>query len=723
MLNAISNALSRRKDGLVSSRGAQSFEFTIAGDQDLAIGCQLSGRALKQPIAQGLLTPFLQKMMEDLNIQVVCTRIQINGEDQTDSDLLRPIGEFCVPDDACQIKLWVHALDKIVAARAALQRSSSFDFLKRLSLTSIFLEGSRHGEEKAPAERVASWLQEILVGTSSSFRKRSDPRIAGSVGSVLSGSLSSGSTRPRSHSKEYTRSTSLWVLPEAMATALSGELFKEPLMISDSAKAEALACLDTWDYDTLALQKASGGHALLLVGEALFEWHKLHEPCHVDREVLHRFLRALEACYGGQEYHNAMHAADVALGVHYFIVNFGLTARLTKLELLAALVGAFVHDFNHPGTNNRHEVRAGTERALTHTDAILERHHLHSTFTLLAATPAFDLFGAMPTDDEEACRKLIVDMVLATDLKMHFDIISTLRTLAAQHGHAAVVSAEALRKLQCFGRSTGGEQRGVRAERVPVELSERAEWTSPFQVQALVGVPLLLAVALKFADLGHSFKPFHLHKQWTERITDEFWALGDRERQLGIALSPLCDRHTDCDVPESQVGFFKFVCVPFYSIVADLIDPTMLPWLRVQAHLTAWEELSQREAEGGRATSGGDGGGGDDGVGEGGGGDGGGGEGGDGYEGGDGGGDGGGAEGGTDGEGGGTAKTIVATGRDQPEVLFSDPTPQSGGISTSACTPSSVIDAMSPLSMAPAPVTQWRRRGQSSDKTLELPDV
>jgi hypothetical protein len=246
-------------------------------------------------------------------------------------------------------------------------------------------------------------------------------------------------------------------------------------------------------------------------------------------------------------------------------------------------------------------------------------------------------------------------MVLATDLKRHVDIISTLRTLAAQHGHAAAVSAE---------------------------------WTSPFQAQALVGVPLLLAVALKFADLGHSFKPFHLHKQWAERITDEFWALGDRERQLGIALSPLCDRHTDCDVPESQVGFFKFVCVPFYSIVADLIDPTMLPWLRVQAHLQAWEELSQREADGGRATSGRDG---------------------------------------SGGEGGGTAKAVVATGRDQPEVLFSDPTPLSGGSSSSsssACapsTPSSVIE--SPLSMAPAPVTQWRRRGQSSDKTLELPDV
>ena len=110
-----------------------------------------------------------------------------------------------------------------------------------------------------------------------------------------------------------------------------------------------------------------------------------------------------------------------------------------------------------------------------------------------------------------------------------------------------------------------------------------------------MGVPLLLEVAIKFADLGHCFKPFHLHKQWAERITKEFWALGDRERQLGIALSPLCDRYTDSNVPESQIGFFKFICVPFYSIVADLIDPTMLPWLRVQANLQAWEEELQLE--------------------------------------------------------------------------------------------------------------------------------
>jgi hypothetical protein len=52
------------------------------------------------------------------------------------------------------------------------------------------------------------------------------------------------------------------------------------------------------------------------------------------------------------------------------------SGRLTKLRLLAALVGALVHVFNHPGTNNGHEARARTERARTHMDSVLERHQI-----------------------------------------------------------------------------------------------------------------------------------------------------------------------------------------------------------------------------------------------------------------------------------------------------------------------------------------------------------
>ena len=397
-------------------------------------------------------------------------------------------------------------------------------------------------DEEIPDDKVVSWLRETLEGGS-----------AGNSGTTASAASSADADSTAQ------LPTALWVLPDVMKRCLSGQLFEEPLSISEAATADSLAALDTWDYDTLALQAASGGHALLLLAEAMLSRHDLYEHCGIDREIARRFFRALEACYGNNPYHNAMHGCDVAVGVHRFLCKFGLVQRLSKLQLLAALIAALVHDFNHPGTNNGHEVRARTERARTHADSsVLERHHLHSTFTLLEH---FDLFGGMPAADRDACRKLIIETVLATDLSHHFDFVSRLRELASEHGHAATAPW----------------------------YSHGQAWASPFLSEALVDLPLLLGVAVKFADLGHCFKPLALHKQWSERVTNEFWALGDHERSLGVAISPLCDRATDTDMPKSQIGFFKFVCMPFYSVVADLVEPTMLPWLRVQANLQTWQ--------------------------------------------------------------------------------------------------------------------------------------
>ena len=107
---------------------------------------------------------------------------------------------------------------------------------------------------------------------------------------------------------------------------------------------------------------------------------------------------------------------------------------------------------------------------------------------------------------------------------------------------------------------------------------------------------MLLSVAVKFADLGHSFKLRAQHKKWTERVTDEFWRLGDLERSKGLStLSPLCDRKKDTNIPKSQIGFFNFVCKPFYAVVADLIDPAMLPWQRVEANLSDWQAAAKKD--------------------------------------------------------------------------------------------------------------------------------
>jgi len=93
---------------------------------------------------------------------------------------------------------------------------------------------------------------------------------------------------------------------------------------------------------------------------------------------------------------------------------------------------------------------------------------------------------------------------------------------------------------------------------------------------------------MKWADLGHAAKPFPLHDKWTRRITEEFFTLGDKERALGIAISPLCDRTENQGIAKSQLGFFRFICVPLYEAIADLIEPKMVPWIQLNDNLRTW---------------------------------------------------------------------------------------------------------------------------------------
>lgn len=57
---------------------------------------------------------------------------------------------------------------------------------------------------------------------------------------------------------------------------------------------------------------------------------------------------------------------------------------------------------------------------------------------------------------------------------------------------------------------------------------------------------------LHLADLSNPTKPIDLYRQWTSRIMEEYWQQGDRERNLGLEVSPMCDRH-NATVEKSQV--------------------------------------------------------------------------------------------------------------------------------------------------------------------------
>lgn len=56
------------------------------------------------------------------------------------------------------------------------------------------------------------------------------------------------------------------------------------------------------------------------------------------------------------------------------------------------------------------------------------------------------------------------------------------------------------------------------------------------------------------ADLSNPTKPLDLYRQWTDRIMDEFFHQGDRERERGMEISPMCDKNT-ASVERTQVLF------------------------------------------------------------------------------------------------------------------------------------------------------------------------
>lgn len=63
----------------------------------------------------------------------------------------------------------------------------------------------------------------------------------------------------------------------------------------------------------------------------------------------HMLLQALEGGYNMNPYHNATHAADVTQNVGVMLAADDLPSKLSKLEVLAMLLAAAVHDVNHPG--------------------------------------------------------------------------------------------------------------------------------------------------------------------------------------------------------------------------------------------------------------------------------------------------------------------------------------------------------------------------------------
>ncbi|XP_009318924.1 PREDICTED: cAMP-specific 3',5'-cyclic phosphodiesterase 4B [Pygoscelis adeliae] len=298
--------------------------------------------------------------------------------------------------------------------------------------------------------------------------------------------------------------------------------------------AKELEDLNKWGLNIFNVARYSHNRPLTCIMYAIFQERDLLKTFKISSDTFVTYMMTLEDHYHSDvAYHNSLHAADVAQSTHVLLSTPALDAVFTDLEILAAIFAAAIHDVDHPGVSNQFLINTNSELALMYNDeSVLENHHLAVGFKLLQEEHC-DIFQNLTKKQRQTLRKMVIDMVLATDMSKHMSLLADLKTMVET------------KKVTSSG----------------VLLLDN--YTDRIQV---------LRNMVHCADLSNPTKSLELYRQWTDRIMEEFFQQGDKERERGMEISPMCDKHT-ASVEKSQVGFIDYIVHPLWETWADLVQP------------------------------------------------------------------------------------------------------------------------------------------------------
>lgn len=241
----------------------------------------------------------------------------------------------------------------------------------------------------------------------------------------------------------------------------------------------------------------------------------------LDVRKLVAFAGAVENHYFKRNpYHNCLHAAAVISDLNFYMRRLKLS--IDDSTFFVGLIAAAAHDISHPGVSNSYLIATRSKLAITYSDdSVLERMHIAELYRILSHDK-FDVFSHMDNAAKTETRKLIIHMILATDLSRHFQHISKLKSRKFAVAH---------------------DNRGLE-------------------------VTIIMETMLMLSDLGHTVKPFAYHHQWANRIAEEFFRQGEAEERQNLPISPLCDRR-QANLPRSQVAFLTLLATPLFETAGD----------------------------------------------------------------------------------------------------------------------------------------------------------
>eukprot|EP00727_Mastigamoeba_balamuthi_P008370 m51a1_g4155 putative 3 -cyclic-nucleotide phosphodiesterase rega (927) ;mRNA; r:253082-255974 len=254
--------------------------------------------------------------------------------------------------------------------------------------------------------------------------------------------------------------------------------------------------------------------------------HDLINSLGLPRRKVVTFVRTISRGYNiNNQYHNALHAADVVQAVSALIASCDKVV-FSKIEKLSLIVGALVHDFGHGGLNANF-LKASQDPLFYKYNgvSILENMHAAESMRLLFLEDWCN-FATKKLSNEDAneLHNTVVDLVLATDMTRHIEIVSQYSTLM-----------------------TSGGFTGTKPQRL-----------------------MLMKMFIKFADISNPTRPWGAAYRWAQRVMEEFYCQGDRERASRMPVSKFMDR-SQSDSAGCQESFIKFIVQPMAEHIAPVV--------------------------------------------------------------------------------------------------------------------------------------------------------
>lgn len=236
--------------------------------------------------------------------------------------------------------------------------------------------------------------------------------------------------------------------------------------------------------------------------------------------------------------------------------------------------------------------------------AVAENHSLRTSLALMSQSEYNFMEDWSPGQAKEF-KHTVIRMVLATDMSRHFEMLVQYKTKVVnsdavagkkgQEAFAAMDSNQRMMTLQMamkvgrchvmglcsFPSQHNPAHAGPLTCRPAAFLidSRNARQHRPCSHRiwmecATLGPEPSARAMSQVADLGHCMLPIEQHVKWVEALQEEMFRQGDREKELGLDVSPMMDRDkTGVNHPDSQVRRAGLACECAGSCVGMRLRP------------------------------------------------------------------------------------------------------------------------------------------------------